>query len=98
MTSGNTQGLDEILSDMAFRCAGGITENGGKEYLPAKQAILQWVNDEVIGDNVRWNYTERMQYSTREADALDYMFAVNRTKDDQRNVLKQHGFKQEGDQ
>lgn len=33
--------LGEILSDMAFRCAGGITDDGKKEYLPAHQAIIE---------------------------------------------------------
>lgn len=31
--------LEQILSDMAFRCAGGITHSGRKEYMPAKEAI-----------------------------------------------------------
>lgn len=31
--------LEEILSKMAFKCAGGITHSGRKEYTPAKLRI-----------------------------------------------------------
>lgn len=39
MTQNTPDPLDEILEAMAFRCAGGITDSGRKEYLPAKSAI-----------------------------------------------------------
>ena len=52
-----------------------------------KLMLLAEVRERVVGENIKWNYTERMQYSTRETDALDYMFAVNSTKDEQRDLL-----------
>lgn len=36
--------LEQILSDMAFRCAGGITHSGRKEYMAAKEAIVELMN------------------------------------------------------
>jgi len=35
--------LDKILREMAFRCAGGITNDGQKEYTPTKQQIANLV-------------------------------------------------------
>lgn len=37
--------LDEILSHMAFKCAGGITDDGRKEYTPAKQALTSLIKE-----------------------------------------------------
>ena len=42
------QQLDKILSKMAFKCAGGITDDGAKEYIPAKQAIKALIATEVL--------------------------------------------------
>lgn len=39
--------LEQILSTMAFKCAGGITHSGRKEYTDAKQQILDWHNKKV---------------------------------------------------
>ena len=40
--------LDEILERMAFRCAGGITNDGRKEYEPARDAIIDLILSDVI--------------------------------------------------
>jgi len=42
--------LDEILSRMAFKCAGGITQDGKKEYSEAEQAIDQLISSECQGE------------------------------------------------
>lgn len=39
--------LEQILSKMAFKCAGGITHSGRKECTAAKQQILDWHNKKV---------------------------------------------------
>lgn len=49
-----------------------------------KQAFEKWV----IGEDIHWNKKERLQYSLREADAMDYEFAVNNTKKQQRFALR----------
>lgn len=38
--------LDKILSTMAFKCAGGITQDGKREYTEAKQSILSLLDEE----------------------------------------------------
>lgn len=42
--------LEHILSAMAFRCAGGITHSGRKEYMPAKQAINRLIAKQQIAE------------------------------------------------
>lgn len=86
----NTQGLDEILFELTWE----QHKLGMDGHIPlsknehkAKQAILQWVNDEVIGKNeLRQKLPtggERLQITHR-----------NRLRDNQRNVLKSHGWKE----
>ncbi|MEI4745902.1 hypothetical protein [Rhodococcus erythropolis] len=56
-----------------------------------KQAILQWVNDEVIGEDYDVEHPQRFV-------AGEYAVTVgaNYEKSQSRSILKQHGFKQEG--
>ena len=59
----NRISVDEILESLAFRCAGGITNDGAKEYLPAKahlRSLVKEMMDSNIGaddDNGAWNPT-----------------------------------------
>ena len=48
----NRISVDTILESLAFRCAGGITNDGAKEYLPAKASLRSLVKEmmeEVLG-------------------------------------------------
>ena len=79
----NTQGLDEILNHIGVGwCGNPFCDKPTFSIEEAKQAILEWVNDEVVaaGDPL----------STM-ADAQVYRELI-RAK--QRNILKQHGWKE----
>lgn len=96
----NTQGLDDIIAELTRNAGKNNTKNGSNILNLAKganadyelrerarQAILRWVNDEVIGKDVECDGT---------CDDGAHK-AEQRRINEQRAVLKQHGFKQEGD-
>lgn len=53
-----------------------------------KQAILQWVNDEVIGKTEKANIHEQPQDKWLETTGR------NQLRTNQRDILKQHGWKE----
>ena len=69
MTTNNTQGLDEILDSLAERSVDSSRQGYTKAYeyaADAKQAILQWVADNVIGiDELEASPDGRRQYQGR---------------------------------
>ena len=81
MTNYNER-LDEILnSDYGvLHCCGDYQEE-------AKQAILRWVADEVIGED-----EEIVHYKTMQADNVNQIIR-NSQRQKQRNILARHGYK-----
>lgn len=91
--TGDTQGLDEILNDMNL---GGYFDSNRINEI--KQQILQWVNDEVIGEEIDYDKNgpcpactaTRMYQCTCDNGSLHTVIR-------QRHALKQHGFKEGGE-
>lgn len=95
----NTQVLDEILKpltattvELAHKMFDDTTVLGielnrledAKFFV--KQAILKWVNDEVIGKDTKFEEVDE--------SLSDAVHAINDKNKIQRNILKQHGFKE----
>lgn len=59
----------------------------------AKQVILQWVNDEVIGEDIVYvpGNPLTLTLAKRSRDSVD---TENEYKAEQRNILKQYGWKE----
>lgn len=92
MTTNNTQ-LDEILDalhhshydtiDGTDECKSSVSES--------KQAIFQWFAHDVIGENV--SHLEFCGYQDNGGIPCDCgKLAINATKDEQRAILKKHGW------
>lgn len=94
MTKNNTNGLDEIFSTHLNEIKAGHDDK-------LKQSIFQWFNDNVIGEDVvhtKWFIDITGEY--------DYYHPVKRPlverhknehREEQRNILKQHGFIEGGE-
>jgi len=87
--------LDTILSDMAFRCAGGITDDGRKEYMPAKEAIEAYVTTRVKEaerlariDEQNWLHINGVYTITDGSmlggDREDYVISISKEKREKR--------------
>ena len=78
--------LDKILSSMAFRCAGGITDDGCKQYTPTKEQILTHYTsnedvEKIIGEN-------KSIIDTVSPSHAQQVNIENQLKDKQRQRLK----------
>jgi hypothetical protein len=87
MMSDTTQGIDEILAKKLSVLGVEYRDDGQKQYsidvAPLKQAILQWVADEVVGENLLLNTDPHIGQDIH-----------NAIKAKQRYILTQHGWKQ----
>lgn len=72
--------LDDVISEL---CSGTINFDD-----EAKNLILQWVADKVVGEEVQHSHLTRNY-----CDMCALRDAVNKRLRDQRAILKQHGWK-----
>lgn len=94
------QSLEEILSDFCRWCLCRNDEcEDYRTYNNAQQAILDWVNRAVIGENKPENYyrIKKDEYGGEYTDTSGqyYAQAQNQLRANQRQQLKKHGWKEQ---
>ncbi|MFI2837573.1 hypothetical protein [Mycolicibacterium sp. PDY-3] len=84
--------LDEILDEFE-KFYVSISEHG-IEKPDAKQAILQWIADEVVGNNIHTSYCHHKPEVYNNPKCTCPYLDENNLKDDQHQILKNHGWQE----
>lgn len=104
MNKPELQALDGILDALLLEVGQQVTANyqikhgvwegmsveNARSRDSARQAILQWVADEVVGED------QDVRLNDSEPDYQIYIARRNEHRAEQRQILKAHGWKQEG--